>query len=697
MFDKVLILSAGVGAGHIRAAEALERAFLQNSPVVGFYYSEQHFGRASRLVHTYPLARKQSSEAIAALLIARAAPFSGRPALFAASDEFAFLLAQGRDRLAGNFAFHWNSPETSSVVFDKPRMVRLCHQAGICSPRTHVTEIGEDVATTARGFSFPCVVKPLRSFHTAFPPGQKNYVAASTPGLVEFYRRRPDLLGTTFWQEVIEGPDEEIYQCNVLITRSGVVSTICCVRKLRQHPRGYGNMCFGRTEANEIVASKSLALLRLLEYRGFASIEFKRQARENRYYFIEMNPRLPRYCGLFADAGVNLPYLGYLDLVGANDKPDRANHQKEDVYWLALGEDLSSFLADQRFHPRGLMRWILSIAKARSFAWWNMKDPAPFIRSIMRRPRTPAPHVTTTEVSTIGVEPLRREFERQYDNPRQVHVGADTFVIYDIAPPRPRSSIPILFCPGWMENPLNHKETIYALYKQGRRTVFPDAPHGIDTRLPNNLPIAQLRHAAVLIATLQRQGIHEADAIAHSAGAIGLAVAATADEAPCFRNVVLISSAGLCGGELLVGAAFHAWQEGRRETRRQRRTPTERQLIRDPERRRMYLVATLARTIAEVHAIAHVDIRELLVEMRRNGTALAIVHAADDRLFSMERVQRNVDVNLLDGFYSVGGGHQHILLEPSRYARLANEALLALERKRMGAGTLYQDATAQPA
>jgi processive 1,2-diacylglycerol beta-glucosyltransferase len=30
MFDKVLILSAGVGAGHIRAAEALERAFLQN-------------------------------------------------------------------------------------------------------------------------------------------------------------------------------------------------------------------------------------------------------------------------------------------------------------------------------------------------------------------------------------------------------------------------------------------------------------------------------------------------------------------------------------------------------------------------------------------------------------------------------------------------------------------------------------------
>src|SRR5262249_28477378 len=159
----------------------------------------------------------------------------------------------------------------------------------------------------------------------------------------------------------------------------------------------------------------------------------------------------------------------------------------------------------------------LSIAKARSFAWWNMRDPAPFTQSIIRRLRSGAPHVATTDVSTRDAEPLRREFERQYDNPRQVDVGADRFFIYDIAPPKPRSSVPILFCPGWMENPLNHKETIYALYKQGRRTVFPDAPHGIDARLRKDVPIAQLRHAAVLIATLQRQGVHEADAIAHSA------------------------------------------------------------------------------------------------------------------------------------------------------------------------------------
>src|SRR5262249_40906349 len=161
---------------------------------------------------------------------AKAAPFAERPVLAPASDEFAFLLAQAEDQLAGHFRFHWMSSESVSIVFDKPRMVRLCQQAGLRCPRTHATVLGEHVATTAPRFSFPCIVKPVRSFRTVFPPGQKNYVAASARALIEFYRRRPDLLGITFWQEVIEGPDDDIYQCNVLVTQSGDASTVCGVR-----------------------------------------------------------------------------------------------------------------------------------------------------------------------------------------------------------------------------------------------------------------------------------------------------------------------------------------------------------------------------------------------------------------------------------------------------------------------------------
>jgi predicted ATP-grasp superfamily ATP-dependent carboligase len=662
-------------------------------PVVGFYYSDEHCGRASRLIRAYRIERRESAESLARQLLARSASFACKPVLLAASDEFAFLVTQAKAQLADDFSYHWMSSDSTAVVFDKPRMVRLCEQAGVCCPRTHVPQIGEQVAAIARRFSFPCVVKPVRSFRTAFPRDQKTYLAASPGALVDFYTRRPDLLGTTFWQEAIDGLDDEVYQCNVLLARSGALSAVCGVRKLRQHPVGYGNMCFGRTETNEALAATSLGLLRRLGYRGYASLEFKRSARDNRYYFIELNPRLPRYNDLLSEAGVNLPYLGYLDLIDGADPPAELPSAKENVYWVMAGEDRQSFLRGRAALPQHLFRWILSIAKARSFAWWNATDPAPFVRAVLGRlPRIAGQARSRTRPIQADDDPKRLAFDRQYANPHQVGAGPERFFLYDITPPHLTSNVPILFCPGWMENPHNHKETIYALYRLGRRTLFPDAPHGIDAPSRASLPPAQLRHAAALIATLQQRGVADADALAHSAGAISLAIAATADDAPHFRNVVLQSPAGLCGGQRVVSVAWHALQESRREATRQRCRPTERTLVHDPRRRKMHFSIPLARTVAEIAAIARADIRQLLLRMKQQGTLVAVVHGTDDRLFAMDRMQQHIDVNALDGFYSVEGGHQQILLEPSRYGRLAFNVLRELERKRRGAALSHDAA-----
>jgi D-aspartate ligase len=630
------------------------------------------------------MARSVSPEGFADILIQTSAGFSGQPVLFPASDEFAFLVAQARELLAEQFAFHWNSAETILKLFDKAEMIHFCQQVGILCPKTHVTGAVEDIRLAAQEFPFPCVVKPLRSFRTAFPSGQKNYVAASVRDLLRFYERYPDLVGATIWQEVIDGPDEEIYQCNVLVTESGAVRAICGVRKLRQYPTGFGNMCFGRTETNGVVASASLKLLRLLRYRGFASIEFKRRASDNRYYFIEMNARLPRYCGLLGDAGLNLPHLGYLDLTSADRRSDHSAQQNDDVYWLTVREDFLAARESGALRPRTLLPWIRSISQARSFAWWDRHDPLPFAHSILKGRASAKANgsPTLTPSGELGDSEHRRFFESQYASPHEIDVGTERFFIYDISPTRLESAVPILFCPGWMENPQNHKETIYALYREGRRTIFPDSPHGIEAECRRSLRMAELRKAAVLTATMRLREISEADAIAHSEGAINLTIAATAEGAPRIRNIVLHSPAGLCGAGNILGGAWRARQETRQQRKRQAQRSTERQLLRDPSRRRMYFCKTLAQTLAEARAIAEADIRDMLVYLRRRGTGIAIIHGADDRLFRMEEMQKHVDAGMVDGFYSVKGGHQQILLEPSRHARLASDVLLALERKR---------------
>jgi len=65
-------------------------------------------------------------------------------------------------------------------------------------------------------------------------------------------------------------------------------------------------MCFGRSEENEVLKRKRCgAPLPAVPGVGFARVQISGE--DGRYYFIEMNPRLPWYNGLFADAESTFP------------------------------------------------------------------------------------------------------------------------------------------------------------------------------------------------------------------------------------------------------------------------------------------------------------------------------------------------------------------------------------------------------
>jgi predicted ATP-grasp superfamily ATP-dependent carboligase len=240
----------------------------------------------------------------------------------------------------------------------------------------------------------------------------KNFVAQSPSELLRFYNSNAGLKGETIWQQVIEGGDENIYQCTALIRASGEIGMTFCARKIRQYVPGYGSMCFGRSEWNDRVVSNSLKLLDLLDYRGFASLEFKYQAKDKSFYFIEMNPRLPWYSGLFADAGVNLPSFGYLDLTQGADFP--ALKQQDGIYWISFKRDLRWLARTRKNRPISVAQWLRSVARARSYSWWQWKDPKPFLGSSFNRLRNGA-HRAAKQISAalkIGIKRSPRAVTR---------------------------------------------------------------------------------------------------------------------------------------------------------------------------------------------------------------------------------------------------------------------------------------------
>src|SRR5215467_4776480 len=258
-----------------------------------------------------------NEEVLCRLMLEWGARFAQKPVLFATSDWFARFLSNQQQQLKDRFLFHWAAPELFTTIVDKGRMVAFCEHAGVRVPRTHITSPADDMAQIARNFVYPALIKPVHRYTAGFPvESAKVLIAQSAQEAQDFFEKYPQLKGATLMQELIEGGDDQVFQYTALVNTEGQITAQATVRKLRQYPAGYGSMCYGQTEKNDTLAAEGRKLILALGYRGLGSLEFKYRQKDGGYYFIEMNTRLPWYNGLFADAGVNLPYLTYLDLAG---------------------------------------------------------------------------------------------------------------------------------------------------------------------------------------------------------------------------------------------------------------------------------------------------------------------------------------------------------------------------------------------
>ncbi len=320
------------------------------------------------------------------LLVKWAGNTDKKPVLYATSDWFTRFLCNWQQELESRFLFHWVPKDVFTTITEKGLIAEFCNKIGIHVPQTLITRPEQEASWIAKETPYPCLVKPNHRQTVQFPIAAKVFVAQTPHELEKFFASNPQLKGATLVQELIEGGDDQIFQCTALGKHSGA-TVHATVRKLHQYPLRYGTMCYGRTERNEELAAESLKLVRALGYRGLGSLEFKFRASDKNYYFIEMNTRLPWYNGIFDDAGVNLAYLAYLDLVGEPDESVLQRTRQRDVAWTSLRKYSAWFSAMRKEQTTSWWIWIFSIGRARSFAWWNLSDPGPFIASLVFRLR----------------------------------------------------------------------------------------------------------------------------------------------------------------------------------------------------------------------------------------------------------------------------------------------------------------------
>jgi predicted ATP-grasp superfamily ATP-dependent carboligase len=346
---------------------------------------ETSIARASRYVRNVVRVRDLRSEAslLEALTTARQRLGLSGWVLFPTRDENVAAIAANRDALRHDFRVP--TPDLASVrrAWDKRETYRLAAELRIPIPRTWFPRAEADLA--AIDIEVPAVVKPAIKEHFFYVSGEKAWRADGRTELVSSFRRAADIVdeGEVIIQEMIPGGGEEQYAYCAFF-RDGRAVASMTVRRRRQHPSDFGRAStYVETVSLPELTEPSMRFLSAIGYYGLVELEYKRDPRDGAFKLLDVNARTWGYHTLGAVAGVDFPYLLFLDQVGAG-VPEV--HARPGIRWVRLATDVPNAVRDIRAGTLRTRDYLRSLRGVDTEAVFCLRDPLPALYEVALLP-----------------------------------------------------------------------------------------------------------------------------------------------------------------------------------------------------------------------------------------------------------------------------------------------------------------------
>jgi D-aspartate ligase len=294
--------------------------------------------------------------------------------LFPTRDIEIYLLAELSTTLPENFLFYRNSLDTVKALADKNLVAEIAEQAGLNIPRTVL--LSEHSSPQAVGVRYPILIKPLAQSASQTP--FKNIFVDNEEAFQDVLKKYDNLYEHTVVQEFIPGGDDHIYHCTLLIDNQSRTIGVIEFQKIRQYLPMRGMTSYGHTILTRDMVRLSERLVSQVGYKGLANVEFKKNANNGSWVFIEANLRLPIFNSVFPVSGVNLACLYVTSLLQKVDNPVYANRT---ATWMHEENDLANILT--RKVQTSFRVWLIQMLKSDSYAFWYIKDPLPGLYSFV--------------------------------------------------------------------------------------------------------------------------------------------------------------------------------------------------------------------------------------------------------------------------------------------------------------------------
>jgi predicted ATP-grasp superfamily ATP-dependent carboligase len=213
----------------------------------------------------------------------------------------------------------------------------LATELGVPTPRTwyprHVDELGDIDCEP------PMAVKPAIKEHFIYATKAKAWRADDRSELRQRFLEAAALVpaGEVMVQELIPGDGRQQYAYCAFFKNGQAVGSMT-VRRRRQHPPEFGRAStFVETVDVPQLAEVSARFLRAIDYYGLVELEYKLDPRDGVFKLLDVNARAWGYHTLGFRAGVDFPYLQFLDQLGM---PVPVCHTQAGVRWIRLVTDM---------------------------------------------------------------------------------------------------------------------------------------------------------------------------------------------------------------------------------------------------------------------------------------------------------------------------------------------------------------------
>ncbi|MDQ0063900.1 carboxylate--amine ligase [Paenibacillus harenae] len=309
---------------------------------------------------------------------------SAPPVLIPCHDNYVEVVDEFLEELREYYLIPQDVPGIYTNLMNKEILHRLASENGVAVPETVRVDEEQFFEKVESILKYPCVVKPTDSPSFVAKFRKKLFIVDNRAQLVEALEKSKQAGLEVIVQRIIPGFDDHMYTFDAYLNQDSKVTNWVTCQKYRQFPINFGASVYTGQKYVQELYDIGAPFLEKMKWKGFAEIEFKKDAETGQFYLIEVNVRITNLNSLLYKVGMNIPYLTYMELTGTPPQPSALKSDTNRVFWYGY-EDLLAIRGYIRTKQLTVGQVVKSLFKPKAYAIWSWSDPKPafgFLRMI---------------------------------------------------------------------------------------------------------------------------------------------------------------------------------------------------------------------------------------------------------------------------------------------------------------------------